>query len=258
MCVCTIVFIVGLAERKYFDNLKTMIEDMYNTYKHKVTIVTHSMGGPISLHFLTDIVDQKWKDKYIKQYITLSAVWGGSVKSVRALISGDNEGIFIDKPLWGRESSRSYQTTMWLLPPAGDLWGDFAFAYTPKGSYSAKNYHEMFNDLGIGEMWERYEGVLDNTRYFPVPNVTTYCYYGMGKDTPLQLEYSGDDFPNKPPNVTFGDGDGTVPEKSLKVCSRWVGKQDYPVYMKSFSPVEHVDLLKNKSLIAAVDKIIYS
>ena len=235
-----------------------MIEDMYKTYKHKVTIVTHSMGGPISLHFLTDTVDQKWKDTYIKQYITLSAVWAGSVKSIRAIISGDNEGIFIDRPIWGREGSRSYQSTLWLFPPAGDLWGDFPFAFTPDGSYSANDYHKLFDDLGMKDGWERFKNILDNTRYFPAPNVTTYCYYGMGKETPLQLVYSKDNYPDQSPKVTNGSGDGTVPEKSLKACTRWVDHQSYPVHTKAFSPVEHVHVIKDKSVIDAVDKIIFS
>lgn len=251
-------YIAGLTQQGYFEKLKSLIEDMYNKYHNKVTIVVHSMGGPISLHFLTNTVDQKWKEKYVKQYITLSAVWGGSVKSIRSIISGDNEGIFIDKPLWGRDSSRSYQTTLWLLPPSGDLWKDFTFAYTPNGSYSANDYRKLFNDLGLMDMWERYQDLLDNTELFPAPNITTYCYYGLGEDTPLQLMYSADKFPDAPPKVKNGPGDGTVPERSLTVCSRWINNQSYPVYMKSFSPVEHVHVIKNKDVIDAVDKIVFS
>ena len=235
-----------------------MIEDMYDTYKNKITILTHSMGGPISLYFLTEVVDQTWKDKHIKQFITLSAVWAGSVKSVRAMISGDNEGIFIDRPIWGRESARSYQSTMWLLPPRGDVWGDFPLAFTPKRNYTANDYEDLFNDLGLKYTWEMYRGLMDNTSKFPAPNVTTYCYYGLGKETPLQLTYNEEQYPDEPPDVVTGDGDGTVPKQSLTICSRWVKEQSYKVYLKSFSPVEHVHMIKNKRVIDAVDKIIYS
>ena len=31
----------------------------------KVTLVVHSMGGPVSLYFLTKVVNQQWKDTYI-------------------------------------------------------------------------------------------------------------------------------------------------------------------------------------------------
>ena len=43
-----------LEKRGYFDKLKSLIEDMYNSNgQTKVTLVVHSMGGPVSLHFLT-------------------------------------------------------------------------------------------------------------------------------------------------------------------------------------------------------------
>lgn len=237
--------------------MKALIEEMYSSYKNPITIIVHSMGGPISLYFLTEIVDQSWKDKYIKQYITLSSVWAGSVKSVRSLISGDNEGIFIDRPIWGRESQRTFQTTLWLLPPSGDVWGkDFVLAYTPTGQYSAYDYQKLFDSLSYTYGWEMYQLVRDVTANFPPPNVTTYCYYGLGMDTPYQLHYSADKYPDVPPKVTTCNGDGTVPEISLRVCERWKGQQYYKVVNGFFSPVEHVHFIKNKSVIDTVSKII--
>ena len=233
---------------------------MYNTYKNPITLIIHSMGGPISLYFLTEVVDQEWKDKYIKQYITLSAVWAGSVKSVRSIISGDNEGIFIDKPIWGRASQRTFETTLWMLPPSGDVWSkDYVLAYTPTKQYTAYDYQELFQSLDYKYGWEMYELLRDKTSSFPAPNVTTYCFYGLGKNTPCQLHYSAHNFPDAPPNVTnCSDGDGTVPERSLRVCERWATQQHYNVTSRSFSPLEHVHVIKNASVISAVSKIIVS
>lgn len=230
---------------------------MYNTYKNPVTLIVHSMGGPVSLYFLTQVVDQNWKDTYIKQYITLSAVWAGSVKSVRSIISGDNEGIFLDRPIWGRASQRTFQSTIWLLPPSGDVWDkDLTVAYTPKGNYTTYDYVKMMTDLGFTNGPEMYNIIRDATSSFPAPNVTTYCYYGLGKDTPFQLHYKAKGYPDNPPDVTTCDGDGTVPNISLTVCERWKNQQSYPVTLKSFSPVEHVHVLRNNQVIAAVDEII--
>jgi hypothetical protein len=36
---------------------------------------------------------QEWKDKHIKSWITISPVYTGSAKILKALISGDNAGI---------------------------------------------------------------------------------------------------------------------------------------------------------------------
>ena len=236
----------------------SLIEKMYNSYKSPVTIIVHSMGGPVSLYFLTEVVDQQWKDTYIKHYITLSAVWAGSVKSVQAIISGDNEGIFFDRPVWGRASQRTFQTTTWLLPPAGDVWGkNNTIVFAPKGEYSAYDYDKLMNDVGYTNGPAIYQIVKDPTSQFPAPNVTTYCFYGLGKDTPFRLHYGADNFPNSPPKVEMCDGDGTVPNISLVVCGRWKDQQAYPVTLRSFAPVEHVHMLKNDNVIDAVSNVIF-
>lgn len=54
-----------------------------------VTLVAHSMGGPMSLIMLQR-QSQKWKDKYVNALITLSAVWAGSVKAVKVFAIGIN------------------------------------------------------------------------------------------------------------------------------------------------------------------------
>ena len=54
----------------------------------KVTIVVHSMGGPVSLYFLTGIVSQEWKDTYIHSYVTLAGAWSGGNEFLATLVSG--------------------------------------------------------------------------------------------------------------------------------------------------------------------------
>jgi len=52
-----------------------------------VTLLAHSMGGPMTLIMLQR-QSQKWKDKYINALITLSAVWAGSVKAIKVFAIG--------------------------------------------------------------------------------------------------------------------------------------------------------------------------
>ena len=61
-----------------------MYEDNGNT---KVTLVVHSMGGPVSLYFLTKFIDQNWKNKYIANYITLAGAWSGTNGDLLNLLS---------------------------------------------------------------------------------------------------------------------------------------------------------------------------
>ena len=68
-----------LKQRGYYANLKQLVETMYEQNNNtKVTLVVHSMGGPVSLYFLANMVNQQWKDQYIHSYVTLAGAWNGA------------------------------------------------------------------------------------------------------------------------------------------------------------------------------------
>ena len=55
----------------------------------RVTLIAHSMGAPMTLILLQN-QNQEWKDKYIESFICLGGPWGGSMKSLKAVASGDD------------------------------------------------------------------------------------------------------------------------------------------------------------------------
>lgn len=72
----------------YFARLKALVEETYRINdNHPVIILAHSMGGPMSLHFL-HIQSKAWKDQYIRALVTLSGAWGGSVKALKVYAVG--------------------------------------------------------------------------------------------------------------------------------------------------------------------------
>ena len=125
-----------LTQRGYYSALKGLIEQMYrDNGDAKVALVVHSMGGPVSLHFLTQIVSQEWKDTYIDSYVTLGAAFGGANIAISFLLGAPlqqmdksiemfellnfitmNVGI----PSW-MSQYRSYPSNYWLAPPASIL-----------------------------------------------------------------------------------------------------------------------------------------
>lgn len=52
-----------------------------------VTIVAHSMGGPMTLLFFQRMT-KEWKNIHIKRFITLAGAWAGSVKAVKVFAMG--------------------------------------------------------------------------------------------------------------------------------------------------------------------------
>jgi len=72
----------------FVDNLQQLIVSTYEENGHQpVILLAHSMGN-LYLHYLLTHQSQKWKDKYIRSFISLAGPWGGAVKSVRLEISG--------------------------------------------------------------------------------------------------------------------------------------------------------------------------
>lgn len=126
--------------------------------------MAHSMGAINSLYFLTKIVDQHWKDMYLRTYITISGVWRGAAKSVKAFTSGDNEGIILDRDIWGRAGQRTYPSTAWLLPYPSDTWTkDDIVVVTAKRNYSVWDYEDLFKDMNYRRGYEMFEEAKDLT-----------------------------------------------------------------------------------------------
>lgn len=75
---------------EYFTKLQDLVEEMYEQYQQPVYLLGHSMGCHYVLYFLNHL-PQAWKDKYIKGFISLAAPWGGAVKPLRVLSSGNGK-----------------------------------------------------------------------------------------------------------------------------------------------------------------------
>ena len=248
----------GLLKQGYYVNLKTLIETTYaNGGNRRVVLVAHSMGAPISLYFLTKYVTQEWKGTYIKAYITISGVWRGAVNALKAVLSGQNEGIVFDLPIWGRAAQRTYPGISFLLPTPSDTWtNDTVLVTTPRKNYTAWDYKALFDDIGYPRGYDMFLEFGMLTSDLIPPNVTTYVYYGYQYPTPDRLVYTVGEFPDTEPILIMGDGDGTVNINSLLSCQRWKKQMPYNLTMVGFLDVEHVDAIKNDDVIKHVDDVV--
>jgi len=213
-------------------------------------IVSHSMGGLQTLHFLTQQT-QAWKDEHIREWVAISAPYGGANLELRDFVSGDNQGLPV-KSLTIRVTQRTSQTNVWLLPVP--RWHDNTpIVTTPSRNYSAQDYTSFFRDIGYEDGLKVYKQVeqLPN-RDMPPPGVQVRCLYSTGVDTPMSFDYpEGLDSPKVV--VRHGDGDGTVVAGSLKLCETWASQGlDKPVTSKAFHGLSHADMLKSPEVIAEV------
>ena len=246
----------------YFEAVKKEIEDMYTQSGNtKVTVVVHSMGGPVSLYFFTSgIVTQQWKDTHINAYITLSGAWAGAGEALGGIVSGSVVNIhfkLIQSLIGGLivPFIRSLESMWWMLPNP-DVWGDTEVVVTqPHRNYTVCDYEQLFRDIDYAEGILKFNEVKDINKGFPAPNVSTHCLCGVGTPTPMHYYYNHD-FPHlAPDHIDNTDGDGTVNVKSLEVCLRWK-ESSYGFQSKTFEGVDHGDMVKNETVFDEIAKII--
>ena len=239
----------------------------------KVTIVAHSMGAAIFLHFFTQsgVVSQTWKDQYIGNFITLSGAWAGGNEELEVVISGigpindrkdDIFGILsfiqgvIKKSL--RPILQTFQSSVFLLPKPS-VWGNTILVSTPTQSYTANDYQQLFNDIGYTDGYSMYQGIENVNKNFPPPNVPTHCFYGVGVDTPRTIHYNKP-FPggaDEDPTVNMGDGDGSVCIESSEVCLRWNNNNGgHSFSSKAFSNTDHTQILQVEAVLKDIGQIV--
>ena len=216
----------------------------------KVTLVVHSMGGPVSLYFLTKIVDQQWKDTYIHSYITLAGAWAGTSGGVRTLISGPPPNPFTKIDF--RSLYRTMPSFYYLIPHV-PVWKNTVIVTTPTKKYTAGDYFQLFTDAGYPQGYTQFSEI---DMEWLAPNVPTYCFYGLGHLTPLKSVYDKG-FPNTAPKIINGNGDKTVNQKSSEVCLQWA-KSGYPFKRMIFPGTDHIGIVSEESVLKTIAGIVGS
>ncbi|KAE8609336.1 hypothetical protein XENTR_v10011779 [Xenopus tropicalis] len=242
-------------QKEYFEKLKSLIEEMSNKYNESVFIIGHSLGNLYLLYFLNH-QPQEWKDKYVKGFISLGAPWGGAVKPLLVLMSGDNHGIPMVSNIKIREEQRMTTTNPWMLPTNLGWPESHVFISTPSRNYTYKNYRKLFHDIGFEDgwyMWEDTKGLLEG---LPPPGVEVYCIYGTGIPTPETYIY-GEGFPNEPAiDIKYSDGDDTVHTRSMELCKRWISQQKQKVHIHELPGIQHLNMVFSNETLTLINDIL--
>uniref|UniRef100_G3NG03 Phospholipase A2, group XV n=1 Tax=Gasterosteus aculeatus aculeatus TaxID=481459 RepID=G3NG03_GASAC len=206
---------------------------------------------------IEEMAHKAWKDRYIKDFISLGAPWGGVAKTLRVIISGDNNRIPVISSLKVRSQQRSAVSTTWLLPYANSWPKDKVFVQTPTTNYTVLDFKRLYTDIDFEDGWQMRQDTEPLVADFTPPGVAVHCLYGSGVATAEAYKYS-EDFPDVEPTVVLGDGDGTVNLWSAVQCRRWVGRQKQPVTLLELPANEHVDMLVNYTTVAYIKKVLLS
>ncbi|KOB75373.1 Group XV phospholipase A2 [Operophtera brumata] len=206
---------------EFFGKLKTLIEDTYTTNnKTTVTLIVHSMGGLMAMHFLR-MQPQSWKDQYIRRMISISTPWAGSMKAVKVFAIGDDLGSLMLRESIMRSQQITCPSLAWLLPSPLFWKPTEVLVQTDKFNYTIAHFEKLFNDMELPNAWEMRKDVEKYSQDFQAPGVEVHCIYGYNMSTVERLVYKPGTWLDGYPTLANGDGDGTVNLRSLSACEHW-------------------------------------
>jgi len=246
---------------EYVHNVVSLIEETYKTNKNeRVSLIGHSLGNLYILYILNS-QSQAWKDKYIRQFISLGAPYGGAIKTVKLFASGYNLDIVGLNELTMRDEQRAMPSSAFLLP-YDSFWSDNEVMVSgPMGNYTVKDYERFFNDINFPDGYLMRQDTEHLIKDLSPPGVEVHCLYGTDVPTPESYVYGpvkkGAQWNDwKPKQTINGQGDGTVNLRSLVGCERWVGKQKAGVKLQGFTKVGHLEMLRDANLINYVSQLL--
>ncbi|MED6124147.1 Lecithin-cholesterol acyltransferase-like 1 [Stylosanthes scabra] len=234
---------------QFLEDLKSLIEEASASNGGKeVILVSHSLGGLFALELLNRN-DPSWSRKFIKHLVALSAPWGGAMDELLTFASGNTLGVPLVDPLIVRPEQRSSESNLWLLPNP-KVYGHQKLLVTDHRSYSAHDMVDFLKDIGFSEGISPYK-----TRILPLieklkapEEIPITCIIGSGVRTPEILFYKDGDF-DEGPEISYGDGDGTVNMVSLLALQ----SLNQSIKVINIDGVSHVSILKDE---VALEQII--
>lgn len=243
-------------QKALFSSMRELIENTTRANGRPAVLLTHSMGGPLTLTFLRQ-QSQRWKDQNVRALVTLAAPWGGAVKALKAFAVGDNLGSFVLSEGTLRDEQRTNPSLSWLLPSPLFWKQNETLVFTPTRNFTMAELPDFFDAISWPTGWEMRKDVEKYVMDHSAPGVELHCLHGYGVHTIDALYYTKNSFPDGYPGFVMGDGDGTVNKRSLEGCLYWSPKfrnsrkmnSGYPVYHQVFPNLDHMDSLRHGQIV---------
>ncbi|XP_063168726.1 phosphatidylcholine-sterol acyltransferase isoform X2 [Candoia aspera] len=245
-----------MEQEDYYRKLRALIEEMFEAYQKPVFLIGHSLGNLHVLYFLVQ-QPQAWKDRFIQGFISLGAPWGGVVKPMRALASGDHQGIPVVTSIKLREEKRMSTSSPWLFPTRTAWPETHVFISTPFHNYTYRDYQQFFTDINFEDGWYMWNNSKELLEGLPPPGVEVYCLFGTGYPTPVTYIYD-DRFPFEDPvDTVYGDGDDMVNRHNIELCKQWRHQQNKKVHALELPGTAHLNMIFDNHTLQYISEILF-
>lgn len=239
----------------FFADLKKLVETAYSENANRpIVFICHSNGCQNNVYFLSTQT-QNWKDKYVRSVIAMAGNWAGSVKPLLAYTFGLNVGPFVQpgvvKRLFG-----SFPSVAGSLPSEESFTANDVLIKNGDQNYTIMDYKRLFNDLYHPDGYEMWLDAHKFLSPLPIPNVELHCLHGYDVKTMEQFNWNSGGFPDKTPEIKYGDGDGTINISSLQACKKYKHLQEKPFYYKTFAKIAHQPVIEDRIVFEYIQGVL--
>jgi lysophospholipase-3 len=248
-------------------NFKALVENTVQRNGNKPAIILcHSMGCMFSYYFFMTQVDQNWRKTKIRAWIINASPLGGNFKYMYGFF-GDNDWPATPFPKI-RVTERTFSSMVFLMPLERAYGRDTPFIQTPTRNYTVSDYRDFFSAVGSVNGYEQWLDIKDLLQDFPQhPGMDIHCLGGTGIQTMERAVFDNEKLMEKQGmRVLFGDGDGTVPSKSMRECLKFQGQvpassspssgDEVPTFDFREFPLDHMEMIQHDSSVSHMVKII--
>lgn len=226
------------------DRLTEFIDEKLKSSHHKqVTLVGHSMGGLVIMHYLIGEKSKAHAAKNIKRVVTLGTPYRGSIEAVVMLSKADNPKLEIARKLNGNNDAPKLLRTLpgayHLLPAPNNLYPDWK-PMPDLDIWNAETWKQAFTPISEAHLKQALQH--HQTLAAADPQVPIFTIIGTHYATATEIP--GKMLKGIPKYTRDGlaGGDGTVPVPSATF-------KDRPKY---FVNEEHTELVLESAIIEGI------
>jgi len=224
-----------------YQNMSRLIETQVDLRQQPCIIIAHSLGGMLAHDYLVHHCSYEWKQKYIRQFISINAPFGGCPHAIHAIQHRHKKFPYTQVDL-NLDFMRYISGLLWCMPNRHLFSNQMINQDVFHHPFYIHQLREILTFMDTEETFSLYHRHFDSKlRDMAIsPNVSTHVIYSHGYPTIDCLR------PHE--SHIYGEGDGTVPLYSLEVPRRW----NHTKLTKLVG--EHTKLLNSPELLSIISE----